>query len=104
MATLGILARVNVPDREAVLGAIDRLDGVSSFSVEEEERVGILIEATTTERAHAVLTEQVDLLPGILATWPVFSHFDSEEAASSESGIDSFHPRRQGAGNEQDAS
>jgi len=44
MATLGILARVNVPDREAVLGAIDRLDGVSSFSVEEEERVGILIE------------------------------------------------------------
>jgi len=53
---------------------------VSTFPVEEDERLGILVEASTVNRAHEVLTTEVDRVPGILGTWPVFSHFESDSS------------------------
>ena len=85
MVTLGVLARVHVPVRQQTLSELEQLDGVSSFSVEEPQRVGLLIERPTLELAHATLIDQVEKVPGVLGAWPVFSHFEtSDEAAHAQ--------------------
>lgn len=78
MAVLGVLARVDVPQRERIVDALASLDGVSTFSVDEEERIGILIETTSLDEAHATLTGEVDKVEGVLATWPVFAHAEAD--------------------------
>ena len=85
MAVLGILARIDINSRERIEGLIAKIDGVSTFSVEEEQRLGILVEATSVEAARVTLTEQVDRLPGVLGTWPVFMHAESDFADPAES-------------------
>lgn len=78
MALLGVLARVQVADRELTIEQLAEIDGVSTFPVEDDERLGILIEADKVNRAHEILTTEVDRLPGVLGTWPVFNHFESD--------------------------
>ncbi len=80
MALLGVLARVQVADRSMTIEQLAEIDGVSTFPVEEDERLGILIEASTVNRAHELLTTEVNRLPGILGTWPVFNHFESDSS------------------------
>lgn len=78
MALFGVLARVQVADRLSTIEQLAEIDGVSTFPVEEDERLGILIESGTVNRAHEILTTEVDRLSGILGTWPVFNHFESD--------------------------
>ena len=81
MALLGVLARVEVADRLQTTQQLEQIDGVSTFSVDEEERMGILIEASSVNSAHELLTTEVNRMSGILGTWPVFSHFDDVESS-----------------------
>ncbi len=104
MAVLGVLARLSVDDRRAVVGRLDRLAGVTTFSVEEEQRVGLLVEAPTMDDARKTLTSDVDSLPGVLGTWPVFAHFESDDDPGPHDTMphDPVEPLQQGAGNEED--
>jgi hypothetical protein len=77
MVLLGVLARIDAPEHDRVCGALDQLPGVSSFSVGETQRVGILVERETIEEAHAALSSEVGRVPGVMAAWPVFSHIES---------------------------
>ena len=47
-----------------------------NFTVDQAERIGLLIECQSVDEAHAVLKEHVEQVPGILGAWPVFSHFE----------------------------
>jgi len=78
MTVLGVLARVSTDDRQQAVDVLEQLPGVSTFSVGEEERVGILIESEDVDNAHRTLKESVARVPGVLGTWPVFSHFGDE--------------------------
>lgn len=104
VATLGVLVRLHVPDRAAILDRLVQIDGVTSFSVEEDERVGLVIEGATLEEARGILSTEVDRLPGVLGTWPVFAHCDPEEGAARESAVqsvESIQAKLQGAGDEE---
>jgi len=102
MAILGVLARFHPPDRERLLDALEALDGVTPFSVEEEQRLGILIERPTLDEARARLGSEVDRLPGILGTWPVFAHFDRDGAAAPDDPLGSVEDLQQGVVDEKD--
>ena len=78
MALLGVLARVESVERGTVEERLSQYDGVSTFSVDEPGRIGILIERDTIDEAQRALTQDVAQAPGVLGTWPVFSHFESE--------------------------
>ncbi len=86
MQVVGILARVDVLTRSQVLTRLNGISGVSTFAVDDEQRVGIVIEGESIDDAHQILTEQVAKVDGVLGTWPVYSHMDSESAPS-ESGL-----------------
>jgi hypothetical protein len=78
MALLGVLARVEARACGETVGALEKIDGVTPFPLEEDERIGILIEGATLDEAHAILTAKVSRVPGILAAWPVFADFEPE--------------------------
>lgn len=78
MALLGVLARVHASDRALVIDHLNALDGVTTFSVEDEHKIGLLVERDTMREAHQALTERIRSIPGVLGTWPVFSHFASD--------------------------
>ncbi len=82
MALLGVLARLDSLDRVQIVDRLRRIEGVSTFSVEDDNRVGILIERGSVAQAHQTLTVDVAGVDGILGTWPVFSDCDPEPAQS----------------------
>ena len=79
MALLGVLARLDTAQQSQIVQRLELIDGVSTFSVEEAERIGILVEQNTLDAAHAVLVDRVKTDPGILGVWPVFAHGDEEQ-------------------------
>ena len=78
MALIGVLARVDVARREQVSQDLARLRGVSVFSVDEDERIGILVQRNSLAESHAALKDEVEATPGILGAWPVFSYVGDE--------------------------
>lgn len=80
MAIIGVLARVDVGRRQQTVDHLVGLPGVETFSVGEDERIGILIEQPTFARARQTLVEQVESAPGVLCAWPVFNHFEEESS------------------------
>ncbi len=77
MAVLGVLIRFDPTDREPTLNRLERLDGATLVSVEEAGRVGLIIEADSSDRTREIL-EQIDVTRGVLGTWPVFSHLEPD--------------------------
>ena len=84
MAILGVLTRVHTPERERISQTLARIDGTSTFSVDEDERLGVLIERDTLEEARRVLSDEVENVAGVLGAWPVFSHFESDAGQASK--------------------
>ena len=74
MALIGILARIDRTQRERVSAHLEALPGVSLFPVGEEGRIGILVERESLAASHAALKDEIELVPGVLAAWPVFSY------------------------------
>ncbi|NQT15345.1 MAG: hypothetical protein HQ582_21495 [Planctomycetes bacterium] len=102
MAVLGVLARLHVPQRRRIVDALESLHGVSTFSVEEEERIGILIEASSLDGAHATLIAEVEKVHGILGAWPVFAHAEPDCDPRSEARPVPGRTALQGAGDGKD--
>lgn len=77
---VGILARVDRVSNPRLVQDLDGMDGVSTFEVGDPGKLGILLESGSTEDAHRILTERIGNWAGVLATWPVYSHFGEEFA------------------------
>jgi nitrate reductase NapAB chaperone NapD len=74
MPIVGVLARIEIADRERIWQEIDADPALTPFPVEdEEERIGVLIEAEDLEEAHQILKKKVNRVAGILGTWPVYT-------------------------------
>ncbi|NOX53590.1 MAG: chaperone NapD [Planctomycetes bacterium] len=82
MAVIGVLARVEVAERDCVVASLGRIEGVTPFLIDEPGRIGLVVEADTLEAAHKRLVDEIDPTPGVLGTWPVFVHAENETAES----------------------
>ena len=104
MAILGVLARIDVPQRDRIVGELDKLDGITPFALEDQQhRLGILVEGPTLAAAREMLGTQIEPMAGILGTWPVFSHFESDTAATCPDDVPWQRALEKGAGDGQDA-
>lgn len=52
--------------------------GVSTFAIAAPDQIGLLIEASDLDAAHACLRQRIDIVPGVLGTWPVAVEMDTE--------------------------
>lgn len=88
MTIVGALARIHIEDAGAVQARLASLGGVELFSVESPGRVGLIVEASDLDAAHARITREIEALDGVLAVWPVFVHAGPvlEEAGGGASG------------------
>jgi len=75
---VGILARVDFDSNPDLCQDLDQIEGVSTFEVGVSGKLGLLLEAESTAGAHYILREKIEKLAGILAAWPVYSHFGDE--------------------------
>jgi hypothetical protein len=95
MALLGVLARLDPFDRAQIVDRLEQIEGVSTFSVDDDNRVGILIQRSCVEQAHRALTIDVAGVRGILGAWPVFSDCDPEPAQSLDQSMEAGDDGRQ---------
>ena len=87
MVVVGALVRLEIQLRDRATQLLDQLEGVSTFSIGERGRIGVIVEADSIRAAHARLTEQIQAVPGVLAVWPVFAHY-AAECADRDAGQD----------------
>ncbi|MBK8975900.1 MAG: hypothetical protein IPM29_08225 [Planctomycetes bacterium] len=80
---IGVLARVDVATRGDTRLRLERLEGVSTFDLASPDKLGVLIEASDVDAAHATLQQQVGHTPGVLAVWPVSIESDGFEPRES---------------------
>lgn len=80
MAIVGAFARVEVSGRDATCGLLDAIEGVSTFELEEVEKVGLLIEAADLDAVHGLITRDVRRTRGVLGAWPVYANTEDELA------------------------
>ncbi len=76
---VGALARVDVDRRQETRARIEALEGFTTFDVEDPLKLGVLIEATTLEEAHARFVSQLTSVDGVLGAWPVSVDIDQAE-------------------------
>lgn len=88
LVVVGVLARIEAGDVEGVKARLAAIPGVETFDLPEPEpgKLGVLIEASGVDDAHACLREHVDTTPGVLGTWPVALELDDEDGSESETG------------------
>ena len=82
MAIVGAFARVETEQVTACRGELDLLDGVSTFDLDDPDKLGVLIEAESLNEAHALITESVRTTVGVLGVWPVYVNTEDEEVHS----------------------
>lgn len=75
---VGILARVDYDSNPDLCRDLGQIEGVSTFEVGDSGKLGLLLEAESTEAAHHILKDEIEQMAGILAAWPVYSHFGEE--------------------------
>ena len=97
MAVVGALLRVRVADRRQVVRQLERIQGVSTFSVEEQERVGVVMEGSSLGELHAILTTEVAMTPGVLGAWPAFAHCEPDDDDRADLALTAEQELSQGA-------
>ncbi|GAB4384812.1 MAG: hypothetical protein Kow0022_08570 [Phycisphaerales bacterium] len=78
MAIVGALARVEAGVLAESRAAIEKIAGVTTFSLDDPGRIGLIIEAESIDQAHHVMTVQIPAVPGVLGAWPVFASTEDE--------------------------
>ena len=69
---------ITTEQRQSVRDNLDALAGVTPFAVEDDLRMGILVEARDADSAHAILEQNIRTIPGVLGTWPVYMGEDHD--------------------------
>ena len=79
MAIVGAFARIEAGTHEEIRERLGAQDGVSTFDLPDPGLVGLLIEASDIDAAHARLTEGLRQETGVLGVWPVYVNTEDEE-------------------------
>ena len=74
MALVGVLARIEHDRRDSVWKALEADPALTPFRIEDDDRLGVLIEAPDLDGAHEILTTRLDVVEGVLGSWPVYMH------------------------------
>ncbi len=79
MAIVGAFARVDSGQGSLCRERLCELAGVSTFEIDDPDKVGILIEADSLDQAHAMVSKTIRLTPGVLGVWPVYVNTEDEQ-------------------------
>ena len=79
MAIVGAFARVDTEYTAVCREELDQLGGVSTFDLDDPDKVGILIEADTLDDAHATITKTIRTATGVMGVWPVYVNTEDEQ-------------------------
>lgn len=72
-AVIGVYARIVAHHRDRIDQTLRAISGVTPFDLEHPAKIGILIEADSLAEGRECLEREIRTIPGVLATWPVFS-------------------------------
>ena len=72
MPIVGAFARVEVDGVDQTRRRLDGLAGVETFDLDDAGKVGLLIETTDLDSAHALLTKTIPEAEGVLGVWPIY--------------------------------
>jgi len=92
MALVGVLVSVHPQDAGDVTTRLEAISGVSTFSVDVEGRIGVMIDADTIDTAHALLTREVSPTTGVLTAWPVHVELEPDLQAGQRAEPSPIHP------------
>lgn len=79
MAIVGAFARVETDSMGVCREELDQLRGVSTFDLDDPDKVGILIEADSLNEAHCTITTTIRSTPGVMGVWPVYVNTEDEQ-------------------------
>ncbi len=79
MAIVGAFARVDSGQNASCQRLLCELAGVSTFEINDPDKVGILIEADTLDQAHSMVSQKIRSIPGVLGVWPVYVNTEDEQ-------------------------
>lgn len=80
MTIIGAYARVCDDHLEAARRGLAAVVGVTVFDLERPGAIGLLVEAASVDLAHAVLTQDLPAVEGVLGILPVYVNDDAEDA------------------------
>ena len=78
MAIVGAFARIDADHASSCQSALEELDGVSTFDIEDPDKLGVLVEAESLNEAHSTITKAIRTTPGVLGVWPVYVNTEDE--------------------------
>lgn len=78
MAIVGAFARVDAERFDQTVADLDALESVSTFALEDPDKVGLLVETPSMDEAHGVITRQIPAVGGVLGAWPVYANTEDE--------------------------
>jgi hypothetical protein len=81
MVLIGVLARITSDQRSVVWADLEARPGVQPFEVDDPDRLGLLLEASSLAAAHDRLTDEINKVEGVLGTWPVYTDLSAETDA-----------------------
>ncbi len=79
MAVVGVFARIDLERTSSCRDALEGFGGVSTFDVDDPDKLGILVEADSLDDAHATITKNIRSTPGVLGVWPVYVNTEDEQ-------------------------
>ncbi len=79
MAIVGAFARVDTDTTALCRAELEQLAGVSTFDINDADKVGVLIEADSLNEAHDTITKTIRSTPGVLGVWPVYVNTEDEQ-------------------------
>ncbi len=84
-AVIGVYARIVAHHRDRIDLALNAIPGVTPFDLEHPAKIGILIEADSLAEGRECLECDIRTIPGVLATWPVFSGQEPKDSPQPQS-------------------
>jgi len=78
MAIVGAFARVETESSNSCQSALEKIEGVSTFDIEDADKLGVLVEAKSLNEAHDTITTTIRSIPGVLGVWPVYVNTEDE--------------------------
>ncbi len=79
MAIVSAFARIKSDIGSECRGFLDSLQGVSTFEINEPDKLGLLIETESLDAAHSMITKDIRTTPGVLGVWPVYVNTEDEQ-------------------------
>jgi nitrate reductase NapAB chaperone NapD len=80
VATVGAYVRIDSEKRASIRDGLARIDGVEPFDLDAPGTLGLIVVADSVDGAHAILTQQVRSIEGVLGAWPLYANVEDEQA------------------------